>query len=518
MNTLTGGKYSAFLRLTFLMITSGLVAAGCGSEASHAGGEKGPATAVKVNTPAQIAQASAADYDDNVNGLITGSTLKRWIDNWEQTRPAGVTGKLVILQQTVGPEGFEFIRPDNINVFTYLEAGWREARSNGVTELGHIVISGPSTDRLLKKYGIDVTRDLIVCAQGTGGTAAMNQGRCWYTLRYWGVDHRHLAILNGGNNHLSGDWSAADFTNENYSSAVPGQPSPLINRQVSSVKDLRVDNTSLQATLEDMIEALPLEDRNQLGDGYFLWDARSLEQFSAGEDSEAGGPVASRYSTFQNDASRQSHPRGALSLNWTDLMIPGTGLYKSKDKLSAYLNGDVVDGFTFKQGGDYQPLGIGNGYQPGDTVITWCETAARAAVSMVVSTVILGYPTRLYDGSMLEWNSLTATVDQNGVELLPANSSWRTDVLSEPFFPNEPGSIAPRNGWSDPNDPGANGATATARILDPYAEHADAVILEDKAYKAPPADSEGQGGSGASTGSGGNTGGGITLPGNPCGG
>jgi hypothetical protein len=280
------------------------------------------------------------------------------------------------------------------------------------------------------------------------------------------------------------------------------------------VKDLRVDNTSLQATLEDVIEALPLEDRNQPGDDYFLWDARSLDQFSAGEDSEAGGPVANRYSTFQNAASRQSHPRGGLSLQWTDLMEPGTGLYKTKDKLRAYLNGEVVDGFTFKQGGDYQPLGIGNGYQPGDTVITWCETAARAAVSMVTTAVILGYPTRLYDGSMLEWNSLTAAFDRNGVELLPADSSWRTDVLSEPFFPNAVDSIAPRNGWSDPNDPGANGATSAVRILDPYAEHADAVIREDQAYKAPPAGSD----EGSSGSSGGGSGGGIVLPGNPCGG
>src|SRR5690606_32629412 len=144
------------------LLAATLTLASCGGERSKDPITTTPATpTVVVNTPADIAQESAESYDDNVNGLITGKTLKRWISNWEKERPAGITGKLVILQATKGRPGYEFIKPDNKNVFTYLEAGWREPRVNGVTEIAGIVISGPTTDKLIRRYGIDVKKDLI---------------------------------------------------------------------------------------------------------------------------------------------------------------------------------------------------------------------------------------------------------------------------------------------------------------------------------------------------------------------
>ncbi|HJX58580.1 MAG TPA: hypothetical protein VJ325_07670, partial [Thiobacillus sp.] len=60
-------------------------------------------TQIPVNAPAAIAQESAASYDLNENGLITAATLKRWKDDWINQRPAGITGKLVILQVSAGP-------------------------------------------------------------------------------------------------------------------------------------------------------------------------------------------------------------------------------------------------------------------------------------------------------------------------------------------------------------------------------------------------------------------------------
>lgn len=507
-----------FLKLSPWVMVSTLLLTGCigGEESSDA--NKAATASITVNTPASIAQESADDYDDNVNGLVTGKTLKRWIDDWEANRPAGITGKLVILQQTKDDAGYEFIKPDNVNVFTYLTKDeWREPRANGVTEIAGIVISGPSIDKLLRKYGIDVKKDMIVCAQGKGGSAAMEQGRCWYTFRYWGVDKKNLAVLNGGNKYLTGTWVAGDFTNADYTAALVGQPSPIINRQVSSVKDLPVDNTILHATTEDLINALPTRDENNLTDGYFLWDARSRDQYSAGEASEpetvsAGGAVANRYGTFQNGGSRQSHPRGALQLNWTNLISTSTGLYKTKDELKRYLEGEVdVGGHGFVDG-TYGAVGAGNAYQRGDTAILWCETSARAAVAQIVSAVILGVPTRLYDAAMIEWNSLSGgLVDKNGDSILPANSPWRTDVLSAPYFPNLAASISPRDAWTSATAPKA---TAAPRILDPYGVNTRKIVEADKAYKQPPASSTNNGSGGGSTGGSG----GVTLPSNPCGG
>ncbi len=479
-------------------VASSLFLSACGGE-RQAPADDDQAATIKVNTPAQIAQESAEDYDNNVNGLITGKTLKRWKDNWEKERPAGITGKLVIFQQAQGVAGKRYIKPDNQNVFTYREAEWRESRSNGVIEVEGIVLSGEKVDQLLRRYAIDPRKDLILCAQGVGGGSnAMNLGRCWYTFRYWGVDSKNLAILDGGNDFLNGTWAAEDFSDTT---------SPVINRALASVKDLPVDNTVLQATFVDLINVLPVVDRNVKNDGVFLWDGRSLDQYSAGESSEAGTPLADYTRSFQNGGARQGHPRGGVQLNWTNLMINGGtgGLFKPKAELRSY-----IEGYTDTAGkgfvdGTYLPLGQGNAYQKGDTVYLWCETAARAAVANLVSVVILGLPTRLYDGSMIEWNSLTATNDKDGKALLPADSPWRTDELSFSKL-NLPANIQTRTS-----------ETVLPRIRDAYAASADAIIKADKAYKQP-ADTGNGGSNGGNNGGNNGGGGGVVLPPNPCGG
>jgi len=371
------------------------------------------------------------------------------------------------------------------------------------------VISGPTTDKLIRRYGIDVKNDLIVCAQGTGGNAAMDQGRCWYTFRYWGVDKKNLAVLNGGNNYLGAEWTSSNFTAQPFSPAVAVQPSPIVNKQVSSVRDLLVDNTILQATLEDVIDVLPLRDQNDTRDGFFLWDGRSLDQYSAGEATESGQTLTQeqRYSSFQNGGSRQGHPRGSVQLNWTNLIDTRTGLYKTKAELRNYVDGGTD---AFGKGfvdGTYQLLGNGNAYQKGDTVYLWCETSARAAVAQITTAVILGLPTRLYDAAMIEWNSLTGgALDKNGNPILAIDSPWRTDELSGPSFPNKPELVAPR---------GADFTSVAPRIIDPYAANTQAVIVEDKAYITPKVEAPSSSSSSSSSSS---TGGGVSLPPNPCGG
>jgi len=184
------------------------------------GGGSGTATTVDgvaftVHSAAQIAQESDADYNNNVNGLITGATLKNWMTNWAANRPAGITGKLVILQAAAGPGVVQYVKPDGVDVFTYLSPSseWIQTRSNGVIETTSMVPDGTAMDALLKKYAIDPSKDMIVAAMGNGSTSnAMAQGRIWYALRYWGVEKEHLALLNGGNQWLNGNgMAAADF-------------------------------------------------------------------------------------------------------------------------------------------------------------------------------------------------------------------------------------------------------------------------------------------------------------------
>lgn len=477
----------------------------------------GNLTAVTVNTPADLAQASANNYDQNENGLITGNTLKRWISDWENERPAGITGKLVILQLNAGPAGAEFIKSNKTNVFTYhapsgndVTGWWTQTRSNGVIVTQQMVPDGPKMDALLQAHDIDPENDMVVCAMGTGSTGnAMAQGRCWYALRYWGMDAANLSALNGGNQFLTaGDGVQAAWGAELFM-VQPDEPS---YRGTASVRDLKVDNTALQATLDDMMAIVTEQDSNNTQDGVFLWDARNLSQYSAGERMENGESTctdpycvpdgAYNYmSSFQNQGSKQGHPNGALQLQFTRLLDNTKGFaYRPKAELEAYMQGETVNGIGFLDG-TYATVGTGNAYQPGDTVYTYCETTFRAMITGFASAAILGYPTRFYDGAMVEWNSLSwkqaREASVNGDYLLPVGSPWRTDRASRSFYR-----------YAD--DAATDIATRT--ITDAFSMSADAIVAADKAYKVPaPASGDTSGGSTPGSG-------GSVLPPNPCGG
>ncbi len=491
------------LKPTLMVISSvALILAmhGCGG-----GGENTSSKAhlMVVNSPAALAQASADNYDDNVNGLVSGATLKRWMGDWAKQRPAGVTGKLVILQVTAGPAGAEYIAPNGSTVFTYLSptSEWIQTRSNGVIETQSMVPDGAAIDAVLKKYNIDPTRDMIVVAMGTGSNPnAMGQGRIWYALRYWGVDKTHLALLNGGHQWLNGNALAAtDF--QATASAAP-------NSGTFTVKDLLVDNTQLQATVQDLLAILPNGDVNVKDDGAFIWDARSMSQYSAGMVVERGEDTDSNTTgnqscanayctpvdvnnykwTFQNNGSRQGHPWGTLQLQYTHMLDSTKGYaYRPKAVLAAYLTGapDASGiGFVDSSNGT---VGANNAYQEGDTIYVYCETTFRAMITGVASAVILGKPTRFYDGAMVEWNSLSYIADLNGNAILPMNSPWRTDLKS--YF------RAAMN----------KADVATRTITDPYARSTESIVNADKTYKTGESDvSNGSNNDG--------------VPANPCGG
>lgn len=501
-NDLQGGW---FLRRCVTPMLLVALVAGCGGGEDKTNGST-LAVPISLNSPANITDVSADDYNNNVSGLITGATLKRWKDDWLSQRPAGITGKLVILQVTAGEAGYQNIVPvttsvASTNVFSYqaLSAEWVMTRSNGVISTPSLVLDGPSIDAQLKKYSIDPLNDMIVVAQGTASQGnVMSQGRAWLALHYWGVDAKHLAVLNGGNKWQfdSGAMTAADFT-----ATTAGATAPNDGRY--SVKNIPVDNTSLIATVGDMLAVVPSTDTSKKGSGVFLWDARTITQYSAGQkrelnDGSSSGcgtaaycdasPTYDYMGSFQNNGSRQGHPNGALDLNFANLLDSTKGYsYKPKAQLVSYMNGEVDASGYGMVDGSYNLVGAGNAYQPGDLVYVWCETTFRAMITGMASAVILGRPTRFYDGGMIEWNSLSNLPQSTGNNILPANSQWRTDVKS--FF--RPASSL--------------NLVATRQIIDPYALNSNVIIAEDKAYKTPSASNASKAGGGA-------------APANPCGG
>jgi thiosulfate/3-mercaptopyruvate sulfurtransferase len=478
--------------------------AGCGGGSDTTNGTgRVNAVSIALNSAADMTSVSADDYNANVSGLITGATLKRWKDDWLNQRPPGITGKLVILEVTAGETGYAYFKSVGTttanNVFVYLAASaeWVMTRSNGVISTPSLVLDGPSIDAELKKYNIDPLHDMIVVAQGTASTSnVMSQGRAWLALHYWGIPASHLAVLNGGNKWQfdSGAMTAADF------SATAATPP---DNGTYSVKDVPFDNTALIATVGDMLAIVPSTDRSMKGSGSFIWDARTITQYSAGQMREgndgssagcgtaaycAAAPTYDFMGSFQNSGSRQGHPYGALDLNFSNLLDATQGYsYKPKAALAAYLNGEADASGYGMVNGAYQLVGAGNAYQPGDTIYVYCETTFRAMITGMASAVILGHPTRFYDGAMIEWNSLSNLPDATGNKILPADSPWRTDLHSFFRAASSPTQVAQR------------------QIVNPYAPNANALIAADKAYKLPNASSTSAGSGGA-------------APANPCGG
>lgn len=487
-----------------LALAATLILAGCGGTEDGLGTPDETTTGSVRSTPDQISQASADNYDDNVNGLITAPTLKRWIDNWSANRPAGISGKLVILQASNGEAGYEFIAPDDASVFTYSvpSSEWVETRSNGVIETISMVPSGRTMDTFLAKYDIDPAKDMIVCAQGTAGPGqAMRAGRCWYMFRYWGTPKEHLAVLNGGNL-----WNGSNTTLDQTYFAATGSTPPMSG--TASVKDLPEVNFALQATLEDMMAAVPAQDVNLLSDGVFIWDARGNNLPSsllavAPQTAEAGDEYSPNDDfDHRNGGSAQGHPNGALLLSYSNIVNTGAGwTFKSKSEIQAYLDGGTDGNGVGFVDGTLQGIGAGNAYQDGDTVYTYCETTFRAMITGFASGAILGLPTRFYDGAMVEWHSMTNATDSAGNTILPWDSPWRTDEGT----------------WSVYRTAGDPTTIASRAIVDAYAGSANAIIVEDLAYKGITTAS-GDTGSDSTSGDDGSSGGGITLPPNPCGG
>lgn len=446
------------------------------------------------NSAAQIAQESDDNYDNNVNGLISGSTLVSWIDDWEANRPPGITGDLIILHVSVwadpGNGGANtYITPDPANgVRSYAIDTDRlvETRSNGVMNTKSMVPSGETVDQWLKDYAIDPTKDMIVWAMGEGGFGqAMRQGRGWYMLRYWGTEKEHLALLNGGANHedvIPDTHKGTTVTcdeNESGTSCLP-------RNGTVTVRDLPEDNTALQATLEDVMAVA----RGEVN--AFLWDARSSGEY-LGTAFRTGG--------------MQGHPNNAVLLPYSNLLIntdevtAGDGhsyRYKPKAVLESYMAGNLVDGAQFERyysdSGMMEPLRAGDIYTDGQVSITYCETTFRAMITGVASAVILGMPNRFYDGAMTEWNHMAHIQTKNGDFLLPSDSPWRTDKATLSYFV-----------YDDPADIERD---ATADLDDPYADHTNVIPYADRAYKI----------SGVSDTGGGDDDSGGILPPNPCGG
>ena len=414
-----------------------------------------------VNSAADIAQTSDADYDNNENGLITITTLKSWIDDWATNKPADVTGNLVIITTGAGETPREYLDDTNTGVYSYLAASTDYAmdRSSGPITTRSMVSDGAGADAFLTKFAIDPTADMVVVVMGTGSNFGnMTIGRVWYMLRYWGMAKENLAILNGGLDYWTDANGGIDDTY--FMDTVTEAPA----NGTASVKSLTADNTALQISLGELIDWV--DGTTTPENGYVIWDVRTSSEYDGSKIK--GGSIF------------EGHIKGAVHFGYAALLDSTTGYsYKDKATLATLIGNDAPTADTVETA---DTTGIGysaaNG-TAGKIIVSHCKTSWRAMVSAIASGVVLGYPHRLYDGAWAEWGDLSNSVDANGDTGLAADSIWLTDTAARSTDVTYP------TGSTDDGE-GNLVSDNTGEIPSAFndtAANATAIIDADKAYK-----------------------------------
>lgn len=382
----------------------------------------GGASGVKVASASDLAIESADDYNENRFGLITSATLRSWVSDWANNKPAGITGNLVIFQANrVGADANKslilptsgvkvFVSVAGNNTALYSWRTFRETRYNGlisipggtVTTGGNGLISGASIDEWFQTYGVDPTKDLIVFASGSGDNYG-SIGHQHYSLRYWGVAHEHLAILNGT---IKGQFPEAELGNDTDESVPP------LNGTFS-VKQLKnVDNRILTLSIEDTIEVaknnghhsvkglsstvLISDNRtaNNNNDINVYTSAAGWQEYNGGENTtgttkSGGGAVAF-----------EGHLKGAV-------FVPHYNLVDRSSLDNAYAYTTSAAGtfstLKFKSKADVQDIWDSYGttggpnagapaYEEGQTILQYCRTNTRTQTSGISTLLILGRP------------------------------------------------------------------------------------------------------------------------------
>lgn len=372
---------------------------------------------IRVNTIESLSQRSNIDYNLNNNGLITGETLQRWWLNWNLNKPPGIRGKLVLLHTASGDSDGVFIKPnEKENIYSYSIPNamkvFGEERSNGILSTIDMVVTGTKFENILERYGINPSRDMIVfIPDGVGTNSAIWMAlRGWYTFRYWGVDAKNLAVLNGGvavnsiiPSFMKSNELSPEFLGTNY-----------------SVQKAKIDNTILQATLQDVMHYV--DGRNTYLNGFIIIDARTPAEYLADRMGQwpnntlKATPSANSTNEKPEVIPMEGHIRGSINLPFGNL-------------LEVTIGSGPTAGRRFKSFSEIESIfqsTIPN-YQNNSLIISYCRTNVRSMVTGFAAIAILGNPTQFYDGSWIEWGSLTGYQDTGITKNLDINSPWRTD-------------------------------------------------------------------------------------------
>lgn len=386
-------------------------------------------------TPAELARRSAPRFDDNTAGVLSATVVVRYLADWARARPAGVTGDLIVLQRHPADGAAPFIAAaPGVRVYHADDMPLLlQVRSNGLAAVGLSPGRGTRVDAYLRRYRIDPRRDFVLLAAGVRAPdAAADTARAWLTLRYWGVAHEHLGVLDG---------TVAEVIPTGLRAGAP--PAPPIDGTVR-VPMLGRMNFSLLAELSAVKRAAR--------EGAPIVDVRSRDEYdgraisaSPVEDTCLAGPPACT-------AAFAGRIQGAVHVNAATFADLDAVRFAPPDAVHTALRAAGLDA--------------------GRTHIVYDADGRASAVAAFVLTAVAGVPARWYAASFVEWGSLNAGHPDPNVRSLPADSPWRTDGAAA-------GDPLPAV-WADAR------TAARPLILDPTVPTADRIERDDRAYLADP--------------------------------
>ncbi len=389
-----------------------MLLSGCGDDDDNI-------TAVAVQKVDDISMKSAKSYDENSYGVISASTLTKWLDNWKENRPSGVDGRLVVLQ--AGAVSFDqnrtFLPHNDKDVLVYGIPGAGACdpsymRFDGISNTPGAMVSGDKIDGNVNAFQIDPEKDFVVVTVAEGSTGIREITRTWWSMIYWGWDMKKIAFLNG-----SVAYNFAD--KKDY---LVAQPSPMPeNKHTYHMSSLKTDRTALHIYMDEMKELAKDDNKS----GYFLLDARGTGEYDGTKVSKSISKTCGPNHDQQCITAFRGHIKGAVDFPYTDILV--------MDDETEDLNGDgTIDkkdaSYKFKDPDALTALYAQKGYKDGDTVIAYCRTGRKATLSALTATTVLGYPFRMYDGSWIQWGMMAHAKDTNGSDILPESSAVRTDT------------------------------------------------------------------------------------------
>lgn len=223
---------------------------------------------------------------------------------------------------------------------------WRSDYSDPDHVYPEMTASRPQIEEMLSLKGILPTDFLILYDDRSN----VNSAKLWWILKRYG--HGRMALLDGATAAWTGAGQALDTLDAVF---------PRSDYHFSGPEDL-----SLVASREEVRQALENE-------GIILLDARSVEEY----EGQVQNPGAARAGRIP----------GAVQIDYVDNMRADDlhFLKKVPELLEMYQHEKGID--------------------PHKLVITYCQSAARSALTTFVLTEMLGYQqVKNYDGSWIEWS------------------------------------------------------------------------------------------------------------------